>query len=259
VLKLREIWKKAEIVREAGEIFVNNLMDNLNKLRTTELGAIRIRKNLDLSTSDVVEWCKEAVVQADLIMRLGKNYYVYYKGAAITINAHSYTIITVHRINPKTRVMRKSDYAYLNEFLYQAIFIPAGAEPPERSIINAPEIFVYIEDFGNKAGDLGVVAEQNGQVIGAAWTRIIPAYGHVDTTTPELAISIFPEFRGYGVGTKLMKKLFQLLKDNGYKQTSLSVQKDNPAVRFYQRLGYEIADEKLDHVGNEDYLMIKKL
>jgi len=238
---------------------MNNLIDNLNNLHTTELGAIRIRKNLDLSTSDVIEWCKEAVVQADLIRRLGKNYYVYYKGAAITINAHGYTIITAHRINPKARVMQKADYAYLNEFLYQAIFIPAGVEPPARSIINDPEIFVYIEDFGNKAGDLGAVAEQNGQVIGAAWTRIIPAYGHVDTTTPELAISIFPEFRGYGVGTRLMKKMFQLLKDNGYKQTSLSVQKDNPAVRFYQRLGYEITDEKSDHVGNEDYLMIKKL
>ena len=76
---------------------------------------------------------------------------------------------------------------------------------------------------------------------------------------PELAISILPEFRGYGIGSKLMKKLFKVLLENGYKQTSLSVQKNNPAVRFYQRLGYELTGERLDHAGHENYLMIKEL
>lgn len=52
---------------------MNCLKDNLDKLHTTELGALRIRKNLDLSTSEVVEWCKEAIIQASLIMKLGKN------------------------------------------------------------------------------------------------------------------------------------------------------------------------------------------
>jgi ribosomal protein S18 acetylase RimI-like enzyme len=104
-----------------------------------------------------------------------------------------------------------------------------------------------------------VVAEQNGQVIGVAWTRIIFAYGHVDNETPELAISIMTEFRGYGIGTKMMKKLFEILRNNGYKQPSLSIQKDNPAARFYQRLGYEMSGERADHAGHEDYLMIKKL
>jgi len=56
-----------------------------------------------------------------------------------------------------------------------------------------------------------------------------------------------------------MKNLFKLLKQNGYTQTSLSVQKNNPAVRFYKRLGYEITSERLDHAGHEDYLMVKKL
>lgn len=162
-------------------------------------------------------------------------------------------------MNAKVRTMEKSDYGYLNEFLYQAIFIPDGENLPPRTIINDPEIFIYIKEFGDSPGDLGVVAEQNGQIVGAAWTRIISAYGHLDNSTPELAISILPEFRGYGIGTKLMNKLFELLKENGYSKTSLSVQKDNPAVQFYRRLGYEIAQEKLDHVGHEDYLMIKAL
>jgi GNAT superfamily N-acetyltransferase len=192
-------------------------------------------------------------------MGLGKNWHVYKNGVAITINKRSNTIITAHPINAKVRVMRESDYVCLPEFLYQAIFIPEGVEPPPRSVINAPEIFIYIKDFGTNPGDLGVVAEQNGQVICAAWTRIISAYGHVNSETPELAISILPEFRGYGIGTKLMKRLFAVLREHGYSQTSLSVQKDNPAVRFYQRLGYEVVGDKLDHAGHEDFLMLKDL
>ena len=159
----------------------------------------------------------------------------------------------------KVRIMQASDYEWLPEFLYQALYIPEGEECPPREIINDPNIFIYIKDFGTQPGDLGMVAEQNGQIIGAAWTRIIPAYGHIDKNTPELAISVLPEFRSNGIGSKLMRKLFWLLRKNGYKQTSLSVQKGNPAVRFYQRLGYTISGERLDHAGHEDFLMIKEL
>jgi ribosomal protein S18 acetylase RimI-like enzyme len=231
---------------------------SIDKLHTTPLGMERIKRNLNLQTADAVAWCKDAALQADIIIGQGKNWYVYKSGVVITINARSFTIITAHKINAKVRAMREPDYDCLPEFLYQAIFIPENIEPPPRSIVNEPEIFVYIKDFGTQPGDLGVVAEQNGQIVGAAWTRIIPSYGHINNDTPELAISILPGFRGYGIGTKLMKKLFVELWENGYKQTSLSVQKNNPAVRFYERLGYEIFSKRLDHMGHEDYLMIKE-
>ena len=238
---------------------MNDLIENINKIHITPIGEERVKRNLNLETGDIVAWCKEAVKQADIIFGQGKNWYVYIGGVAITINAHSYTIITAHKINPKIRIMQKADYECLPEFLYQAIYIPEDEKLPPRSIIGAPEIFIYIKNFGTQSSDLGVVAEQNGQIIGAAWTRIIPAYGHIDSETPELAISLLPEFRGYGIGTKLMKKLFEVLRENDYRQTSLSVQKDNPAVRFYRRLGYEMTGERLDHAGHEDYLMIKYL
>ena len=138
------------------------------------------------------------------------------------------------------RVITEADYSMLNEFLYQAIFVPQGEKPPHKAVINRPEIFIYIEDFGRKTGDLGVVAEYCGNIVGAAWTRIIPAYGYLDSDTPELAISLLPKYRGKGIGTKLMEALFNLLIKKGYKQTSLSVQKDNPAVRFYEKLGYKL-------------------
>ena len=236
---------------------MNDLIQNIDKIHTTPAGDERVRRNLSLQTGDIVTWCKDAVKRADIIIGRGKNWYVYSGGVVITINARSCTIITAHRINARVRGMLEGDFECLPEFLYQAIFIPEGVEVPARSIINEPEILIYIEGFGTHAGDLGVVAEQNGMIVGAAWARIIPAFGHVDDETPELAISVLPEFRGYGIGTKMMQKLFKVLQESGYDRTSLSVQKDNPAVRFYKRLGYKMAGERLDHAGHEDYLMMK--
>ena len=152
-----------------------------------------------------------------------------------------------------------ADYALLEEFLYHAIFIPQGEELPSREIIFKPEIYIYIKDYGTRKGDHGVVAEKANKIIGAAWTRIIPAYGNIDESTPELAISMLPEHRGQGIGTSLMMALFVELKKHGYKRTSLSVQKNNPAVRFYERLGYQKSDESIDRVGHEDYIMVKNL
>ncbi len=156
------------------------------------------------------------------------------------------------------RPIEPRDYALLEEFLYQAIFVPEGVEPPAREIIYLPEIYVYIDGFGGK-DDLGVVAEADGKVVGAAWTRIIPAYGHIDDATPELAISVLPGWRGRGIGDQMMERLFGLLREHGYRRTSLSVQQDNPAVRFYKRLGYIITGERPDGAGHEDYLMLKSL
>jgi ribosomal protein S18 acetylase RimI-like enzyme len=158
----------------------------------------------------------------------------------------------------KIRQIEREDYPVLEDFLYNAIYLPPDTEPVPHEIIYEPEIFVYVKDFGGK-DDCGVVAEQNEQIIGAAWTRIIPAYGHIDNETPELAISVLPNFRGRGIGSKIMQSLFDLLRESGYKRTSLSVQKDNPAVRFYERLGYEITGERLDHANHEDFLMTKNL
>ncbi len=158
----------------------------------------------------------------------------------------------------KIRQIQPQEYPVLEDFLYHAIFLPPGAEPLLWEIIYEPEIFIYIKDFSNQ-DDCGVVAEDNGKIVGAAWTRIIPAYGHIDDQTPELAISILPGWRGKSIGSQMMRYLFDLLRERGYRQTSLSVQKDNPAVRFYERLGYKLTGDRVDHAGNEDYIMIKDL
>ena len=141
----------------------------------------------------------------------------------------------------------------LEELIYHAIFVPEGEVKPDRSIIYNPDVFVYIDHFGLEH-DCGVYGTINGKLVGGAWTRIIDGYGSVDEKTPELAISVLPEYRDCGIGGKLMNELFARLIEKGYTQTSLAVQKANPAVRFYERLGYEVIG-----TSDEEFVMMKKL
>ena len=75
----------------------NDLLNNLVKIHTTKLGIQRIKKNLGLDTEDVVGWCKKKIEKANEINRKGKNWYVYVDDCILTINAHSFTIITAHK------------------------------------------------------------------------------------------------------------------------------------------------------------------
>ena len=152
------------------------------------------------------------------------------------------------------RELKPSEYGLLRNFLYEAIFIPEGVEPPDRSIIELPELSLYYEAFGNKAADLCIVAEDEGDVVGAVWTRIMDDYGHVDDDTPSLAISVLREYRGRGTGTQLLYEILKLLKDRGYERVSLAVQKANYAVRMYEQAGFRTIDE-----NDEEYIMVCEL
>ncbi|HEX2947479.1 MAG TPA: DUF3781 domain-containing protein [Clostridia bacterium] len=80
-------------------IYENELLLNLDKLHTTDLGVLRIRKNLSLGTDDVVCWCKSKIQNpSSSIIRKGKNWYINIDNCVITVNAYSYTIITAHMI-----------------------------------------------------------------------------------------------------------------------------------------------------------------
>ena len=153
----------------------------------------------------------------------------------------------------KIREIRKNEYSVLSDFLYEAIFIPEGMDKPPKSIIEQPELQVYIEDFGKK-DDWCLVAEINGKIVGAVWVRIMNDYGHIDNETPSFAISLYEEYRNMGIGTALMRDMLEFLKDKGYKRTSLSVQKVNYAVRMYQKVGFEVIDE-----NEEEYIMVCRL
>ncbi len=153
----------------------------------------------------------------------------------------------------KIREIRKNEYPLLSDFLYEAIFIPEGIEKPPKSIIEQPELQIYVADFG-RADDWCLVAETKEKIVGAVWVRIMDDYGHVDYETPSLAISLYEEYRHLGIGTALMGEMLQLLKNKGYKQTSLSVQKMNYAVNMYKKAGFEIVNE-----NEEEYIMVYQL
>lgn len=152
------------------------------------------------------------------------------------------------------REIKKSEYPQLNNFLYEAIFIPEGTDAPTKSIINTPRLQVYISNFGTKKDDYCLVAEADGKIVGAVWVRIMNDYGHVDDETPSFAISLYKEYRGLGLGTEMMKKMLSLLKTNGYEKASLAVQKANYATQMYQRVGFEIVNE-----NEEEYIMVNHL
>ena len=134
------------------------------------------------------------------------------------------------------REIQKQEYPLLDNFLYEAIFIPEGIEPPPKTIITSPELQVYVERFEESKDDWGLVAEVDGKIVGAVLVRIMNDYGHIDDETPSLAISLYKEYRGFGIGTAMMKEILALLKSHGYSRVSLSVQKDNYAAKMYLKI-----------------------
>ena len=152
------------------------------------------------------------------------------------------------------RLLRNEEKEILKDFLYEAIFIPEGVEPPDRAIINQPELAVYYEDFGEGKADHCIVCEEDGRIVGAVWTRIMNDYGHVDDDTPSFAISLYKEYRGRGYGTQMMIKMLELLKEKGYSKASLAVQKANYAVRMYLKTGFKVVDE-----NEEEFIMVNEL
>ena len=73
----------------------------------------------------------------------------------------------------------------------------------------------YVFEFGKRKDDRALVAEVQGNVVGAIWVRIMNDYGHIDNDTPSLAMSVFQKYRGQGIGTSLIVsgKIFWLFKN----------------------------------------------
>lgn len=152
------------------------------------------------------------------------------------------------------REMHSYEYPLLDDFLYEAIFQRDENNLAPKSIIQKPELQVYIQNFGCKQGDYCLCAEVDEKVIGAVWVRTINGFGSIDSDTPEFAISLFKEYRGKGIGTELMTKMIEHLKEAGYSMASLAVQKDNYAAEMYMKLGFRIETE-----NEEEYIMVRNL
>jgi GNAT superfamily N-acetyltransferase len=116
----------------------------------------------------------------------------------------------------------------------------AAHESSVESVQQQPYLARYALDWG-RVGDMGHVAFEDTSPIGAAWLRLWlgenKGFGYVRDEIPELAIAVVPDFRGQGVGTKLLKQILHTAKMT-YPAISLSVRANNPVLGLYERTGF---------------------
>lgn len=130
-----------------------------------------------------------------------------------------------------------------------AIYVGEGEEAFPREIIHQPSWLMYKEGFGSEYSDTGVVATINIEIVGMAWVRIMDDYGHINDETPSLTVSLSEAYRNQGLGTKILKKLFVMLVDKGFKHVSLSIQVANGgATHLYHKLGFETFQDNKDEL-----------
>jgi GNAT superfamily N-acetyltransferase len=143
------------------------------------------------------------------------------------------------------RACQPADEPFLRDMLYHAIYIPPGMPPLSPDVVDQPDIAPYVRGFGRQVGDIGLLVEQDATPCGAAWVRLMQGYGFVDAHTPELTIALLPPFRGQGLGTLLLEALLDAVRPH-FQQVSLSVVKENPARRLYERLGFVTVSQNGD-------------
>ena len=157
-------------------------------------------------------------------------------GVGCMKRAHE-TILTVH-----FRRATAADVEHITWALYTALaWNPERELPPFEVTIEHPQVVRYHRDWG-RAGDLGVVAEEDGEVIGVAYCRLFTeddhGHGYVDDETPEVAVAVRGGHRGRGIGARVMSELADAARAAGFARLSLSVDLQNPSRRLYERLGY---------------------
>jgi ribosomal protein S18 acetylase RimI-like enzyme len=142
----------------------------------------------------------------------------------------------------KLRAAGPGDEPFLRKMMYEA----AAWNPdwPREEVIEAlsnPVLARYVDGW-RRPGDAGVMAEREGEAIGAAWYRLFtadtPGYGFVDERTPELGLAVVPLYRRLGVGTSLLDALIERAREDGYPALSLSVAPSNRSRLMYERAGF---------------------
>lgn len=158
-----------------------------------------------------------------------------------------YQIVEIHEIQK----------SFIPEIVYQAIYVHPGDPVPSREILNSPDLQKYYQFWGKK-GDYGLIALDGttDSPVGGAFVRYSresdAGYGFVAEKYPELSIALLPDYRSHGIGTRLMEKLIENLRQKGCPGISLSVDKRNQAYRLYQKLGFKTVSQE----GNPTMLLL---
>jgi GNAT superfamily N-acetyltransferase len=138
------------------------------------------------------------------------------------------------------RPITVSDEPFLWEMLYLAIYVPEGKPSPPRDILCEPDLACYVQGWG-RPGDWGLLACDGDAPVGAVWLRQWSGdekgYGYVSAAIPEISIALLPDYRGKGLGARMIKAVIRMAKEH-YPGLSLSVVERSPARRLYERLGF---------------------
>ncbi|HET6674984.1 MAG TPA: GNAT family N-acetyltransferase [Nitrospiraceae bacterium] len=144
--------------------------------------------------------------------------------------------------------------------LYEAARVAEEGRLSPDSIRNDVYLAKYASGWG-RPGDVGVAAFENrsGRPVGAAWVRLLigadQGDGCIDDHTPELAIGVVPAHRGQGVGTELLRQLFEAARQP-FSGITLTVRAGNQAVRLYERFGFQrLPGELVNRVGGQSVRM----
>lgn len=151
-------------------------------------------------------------------------------------------------MNIHYRIIKPDEYQFLEEMLYEALFVPPGQPKFPKSIIQNPDIKKYVENWNQKEGDLAIVGVENDKLVGAIWGRKFDVkkkgYGFVDKDIPEISMAVKEEYRNQGIGTHLINQIEHQFSEMGITKLSLSVDKLNPAKKLYERCGYKLFEEQ---------------
>lgn len=145
------------------------------------------------------------------------------------------------------RPAEASDADFLCEMLVAAAFWrPSGPHGSVAEVLSQPQFAHYVKGWP-RTGDLGVVALEHQGPVGAAWVRFLPesdqGYGFIDAATPELTMGVLQPWRGQGAGTRLLTSLIAAAREQAPTSLSLSVERDNYALRLYRRVGFRQVNE----------------
>jgi ribosomal protein S18 acetylase RimI-like enzyme len=152
----------------------------------------------------------------------------------------------------RLRRANEADRDFLAQMIVHAAFRP-GHIPPLEEAVRAPHVVPWLDGW-MRTGDVGVVAEDDGGALGAAWCRRftgdeVGISGFVDSATPVLSIGVAEGQRGRGIGAALLEQLVAAARAAGCAALSLSVGRSNPALRLYERLGWQrLADASERHL-----------
>ena len=183
--------------------------------------------------------------QAFHILQSGKIEYTYLTDSKTSIQPGK------GKMNTQLREVQKSDLPFLKEILYEAVFWRASVNKPSfEEGLALPDVRKSLADWGERAGDAGVLALLDSKPVGAAWYRFWNdknnVLGYIEENIPVLVIGVHKDYRRRGIGTKLLPRLFELASERAVGKISLNVSKDNYAKNLYVQQGFQIYADKGD-------------